>query len=254
MIGIYKFENKINHNIYIGQSIDIERRYKDHLVRAKNLHAGNTEFDSPLHHAIRKYGIENFDFTIIEECKKEQLNDRERYWIEYYDSYKKGYNCTTGGDAQEPSVKFDEEFVNNIKKILLEGKMTYVEIHNQYKISLGRISDINQGRIWFDETLNYPLRKKKKTHCCIDCGKELNGDHRILRCQECSNKNRIIKSTNMPVTREELKQLIRTMPFTQIGQKFGYSDNAIRKWCIKLNLPSKVKEIKQYTEEEWAKI
>lgn len=58
----------------------------------------------------------------------------------------------------------------------------------------------------------------------------------------------------MPVTREELKQLIRTMPFTQIGQKFGYSDNAIRKWCIKLNLPSKVKEIKQYTEEEWAKI
>jgi len=47
--GIYKFENKINHNIYIGQSVDIERRYKDHLNRAKNPHKSNTEYDSVLH-------------------------------------------------------------------------------------------------------------------------------------------------------------------------------------------------------------
>lgn len=55
----------------------------------------------------------------------------------------------------------------------------------------------------------------------------------------------------MPITREELKNLIRTTPFTKIAANFGVSDNAIRKWCIKFNLPSKSREIKKYSEEEW---
>lgn len=58
----------------------------------------------------------------------------------------------------------------------------------------------------------------------------------------------------MPVSREELKNLIRTKPFTQIGAMFSVTDNAIRKWCNKFNLPCKVSEIKQYSDEEWSKI
>ena len=58
----------------------------------------------------------------------------------------------------------------------------------------------------------------------------------------------------MPVTREELKQLIRTQTFVSIGQQFNMSDNAIRKWCIKYNLPSKKKDISPYSDEEWEKI
>jgi transposase len=58
----------------------------------------------------------------------------------------------------------------------------------------------------------------------------------------------------MLVTREELKQLIRTTPFTQIGKQFGVSDNTIRKWCDKYNLPRKVSEIKKYSDEDWSKI
>ena len=46
---------------------------------------------------MRKYGIENFTFSVIEECSQEQLNEREIYWIEYYDTYKNGYNSTLGG-------------------------------------------------------------------------------------------------------------------------------------------------------------
>jgi uncharacterized protein YjcR len=45
--------------------------------------------------------------------------------------------------------------------------------------------------------------------------------------------------------------LIRTIPFTKIGEKFGISDNAIRKWCDSYNLPRKSTEIKKYTDEEW---
>lgn len=54
-----------------------------------------------------------------------------------------------------------------------------------------------------------------------------------------------------PILREELKKLIRTIPFTQIGKQYGVTDNAVRKWCDKYKLPRKVSEIKKYTDEEW---
>ena len=58
----------------------------------------------------------------------------------------------------------------------------------------------------------------------------------------------------MPVTREELKGLIRNKPFTQIGKQFNVTDNAIRKWCDKFNLPRKKSDIQKYSVEEWSKI
>ena len=51
-----------------------------------------------IYQAIRKHGLENFDFIILEECLTEQLNEREVYWIAYFNSYKNGYNATEGGD------------------------------------------------------------------------------------------------------------------------------------------------------------
>ena len=55
----------------------------------------------------------------------------------------------------------------------------------------------------------------------------------------------------MPVTREELKNLIRSKPFTAIGRQFNVSDNTIRKWCDKFNLPRKATEIKIFSDEDW---
>lgn len=93
MIGIYKITNKINGHFYIGQSIQIEKRWSNHKIAAFNkLDKG---YEYPLYRAIRKYGLENFDFEIIEECSKEQLNERENYWIKYYQPT---YNQTEGGD------------------------------------------------------------------------------------------------------------------------------------------------------------
>lgn len=65
MIGIYKFTNKINGMSYIGQSVDIERRYKQY----KRINTDDTIF----HNAIREYGFEAFDFEIIELCTKNEL-------------------------------------------------------------------------------------------------------------------------------------------------------------------------------------
>lgn len=126
MIGIYKIQNLINGKIYIGQSVHIQTRFNQHKNEAKN---GNTR---PLYNAIRKYGIENFSFEIIEECSKEMLNEREIYWIKKYDSFHNGYNLTPGGN--EP-YKVDIDLIYSLWN---DGKSLkeIVEIANVSKTSV----------------------------------------------------------------------------------------------------------------------
>lgn len=93
--GIYKFQNKINNQIYIGQSIDIKKRYREHINAAVN--PNNRDYNLPIHAALRKHGIESFEFTVIEEIPRDQLDEREQFWIAYYNSFNKGYNATPGG-------------------------------------------------------------------------------------------------------------------------------------------------------------
>lgn len=90
---IYKITNSINDRLYIGQTQNtIAERWKGHKKSAVNSTA-------PLYLAMRKYGVENFSIQVIEECDDELLNEREIYWIEYYDSYHNGYNATMGGQG-----------------------------------------------------------------------------------------------------------------------------------------------------------
>ena len=91
--GIYKITNKVNGKCYIGQSINIKKRLSQHKSQTyRNIHINKI-----LYQAIKKYGIENFTFDIIEKCETNSLDDREKYWIEYYDSYNNGYNGAKGG-------------------------------------------------------------------------------------------------------------------------------------------------------------
>lgn len=87
MIGIYKITSPTN-RIYIGQSIDTEKRFKDYgRLKCKG--------QSRLYNSLKKYGVKNHKFEVIEECAVEKLNERERYWQDYYDVIsKKGLNCT----------------------------------------------------------------------------------------------------------------------------------------------------------------
>lgn len=89
MIGIYIIKNKLNGNSYIGKSNNIKRRFTEHR-------SINHETNKSLKLAYKKYGLDNFSFEILEECKLEELNDKERYYI---DKLKPKYNRTDGGDG-----------------------------------------------------------------------------------------------------------------------------------------------------------
>lgn len=92
---IYKITNDINNKIYIGKTeLSIEKRWKEHL----NDYNKRRNEKRPLYNAMNKYGIEHFHIEKIEETNNPE--EREKYWIEYYGSFKNGYNATIGGDGK----------------------------------------------------------------------------------------------------------------------------------------------------------
>lgn len=95
--GIYCIENVINHKKYIGKSVNIICRWKEHKNR---LYSGKSR-NKYLQNSFNKYGEENFNFYIIEECEKEILSEREKYYIVLYSTRNPefGYNLTDGGEG-----------------------------------------------------------------------------------------------------------------------------------------------------------
>lgn len=156
--SIYKITNNINGKIYIGQSNNPERRFKEHI---------RDECTSLIHNAIKLYGVENFTLNIIEK-DIENYNEREKYWILFYKSNKRGfgYNITDGGE--EPPIlkgensllcKYSDKVIKNIQKDLYEGIKTYEEISKEYLIPVEYLSFINRGITRVNEDYSYPIRQ-----------------------------------------------------------------------------------------------
>ena len=110
--------------------------------------------------------------------------------------------------------------------------------------------ELIQSKIEYDQRMEN-TRATEKEFFCKNCGEKLFGESKTGLCPKCYALT--TRKCERP-SREELKMLIRTMPFVQIGKKFNVSDNAVRKWCDAEGLPRKVTEIKSYTEEEWSKV
>lgn len=97
---IYKITNIINNKCYIGQTIkQPEKRWKEHQQHAFGLHQNDK--NKVLYQAIRKYGLENFTFEVLQDNIQsyDELDKAEIYWINFYNSYLKGYNATSGGQT-----------------------------------------------------------------------------------------------------------------------------------------------------------
>lgn len=243
--GIYKITNLINGHSYIGQSICIEQRWKNHKHYDKDCE------NYPLYRAFRKYGIDNFSFEIIEECEPNFLDEKEIYWINFYNTLNEGYNQTSGGSGRNNSiVKLTDDDIKVIYDLLINSKITQRKIAQEFGVGEDTISEINHGKTRVQLGYTYPLRSFKgimtKKNYCIDCGTEILSAS--TRCNKCNHK---LQRISERPTREELKNLIRTKSFLQIGRDYGVSDNAIRKWCMSENLPTKKRKINSYSDEEW---
>ena len=94
VIGIYKITNLVTKQSYIGQSVDIASRWKQHIKCGLGIDASHTNM---LYNSMQKYGVWSFAFELIEQCPKEQLNEREKFYISLYQTDKFGYNMTQGG-------------------------------------------------------------------------------------------------------------------------------------------------------------
>lgn len=148
MIGIYKITNKINNKVYIGQSKNIEQRWKEHIRHSKDEYNKNKPY---IHRAINKYGKDNFTFEVIEECRFEDLDEKERYYIAKYKSNEKdiGYNSTPGGDARyniilrgtdNPLSIFTEEEVFYIRELYADKNTSASEA---YKLFCSKYKNVN---------------------------------------------------------------------------------------------------------------
>lgn len=169
-IGIYKIQNKINSKIYIGLSIDIENRIKVHFLRYEN--ENSSEYNKTLYRAIRKYGKENFDIVILEECKQKELYDKEKYYILKYNSYKNGYNETPGGEGvvinageKHPNHKLNELQVVDIRT-RYNNREKKEDVYKLYSHIINKtgFNKVWQGKTWKNLMMEVYTSENIKIH------------------------------------------------------------------------------------------
>lgn len=156
--SIYKITNLINGKVYIGQSVDPKRRFQEHKSGYGNI---------PLYNSIKKYGVENFSFEVIEK-DIENYDEREIFWIDFYQSTDRdfGYNISKGGNS--PPIRFGEDSSlcqysdQIIEKMCLEIKntnKTLKEIAKDFGVTEAYVGMINSG-YRPNANFDYPIREK----------------------------------------------------------------------------------------------
>lgn len=170
---IYKMENKVNGKKYIGQTNDFTKRMNGHKSDAYNKNSHS--YTTPLSNAIRKYGWENFENSIIEEIPDEEsylyIDEREQFFIQYYNSLTKqnGYNITIDGQgcprkdiSYEERLKlsklFKPEEIKDIQSMLKQG-ITMGDIRTKYypRLTKSLLNNINSGLNFKNDDWSYPL-------------------------------------------------------------------------------------------------
>lgn len=141
-----------------------------------------------------------------------------------------------------------------IKETNIDIVFVLTELQEMYEIPISEITTISSMNLGPDrqcfrvDTVNtvYSLKKsnkEKEKKFCLKCGKELSDSNETGLCIQCLGESRRI--VNRP-SKEQLLLELKESNFTQVGKKYGVSDNTIRKWCKNYNLPTHIKEIKEF--------
>lgn len=230
MVGIYKIENVVNGKVYIGQSVNVASRWKDHLCRYNQ--STCRQYYDDLYVEMREHGIENFKFQIIEVCNSAELNSREQFWIDNFGASVpgKGYNRSAGGDGVAGcGVFLTKEEVADIQYKLINETTTQCDIAAEYDVQQAMISYINTGALWKNDDLQYPLRKKAGSSHKHDSS---------------------VKNIEFNHTEDEIVAQLRKCGgnFFKVGELYGVDAGFLRKWCRSHGVSYRAKDYISFSE------
>ena len=221
MKGIYLITNIINNKKYVGQSTDIQRRWKDHIRfssdQDKNIYCPK------LYRAINKYGIDNFKFEVLEDLSSVSgdITEREEYWIKYYDTVNSGYNSVYPTKVlvgeNNPNVTLTYLQVLDIMDLLRNSKISQQDIAKTYGVAASTIYRINRGEAWFDSTIDYPIRKWNELgHYGEKSGKAKIPDEEVIKI-----RNRYVNETVTEIW-QDYKDIYSLSGFKKVCQGVTY--------------------------------
>lgn len=266
MIGVYKITNLTNNKLYIGSSIDIKGRWAEHKRDLKN----NKHHSTYLQRSWNKYGENSFNFSIIEECNKDDLLDREQFYLDKYKSYKKenGYNVAKDSSApmmgrkhseetliklsegvrnrdssvwvrgeNKPNAKFKDEDIIQIKRLISEG-YRIIDIARLYNVEGQTITQIKTGERWnhikteYDDIIIQTPRQKLTEEKVIEIKKLL-----------IENKLTILEIAEIfDITYGMISSIKNLKSWSSIGE--GYNNKLKKRSLVKKLNVNTVTEIK----------
>ena len=194
---IYKITNQLNNKVYIGQTIKAaEQRWKEHLNHSK----GNCVNDANKHLycAMRKYGVENFTFEVIQDNidTQENLDKAEIYWIDYYNSFLEGYNETFGGQKGHRKLLPRQEIIDEYMKTRSMNKTA-----KKFNICVDTVSDLLKAANV--EPFSFRQAAGKKIKISKDNFEKVFDS--VQDCAEWFIENKIPKTTSVESVRTSLK-------------------------------------------------
>ncbi len=234
---IYKIINQINGKIYIGQTSlpTVQDRFNEHIKKAK-AHVNRYLYD-----AMNYYGIENFIIEEIEQCDKENLDNREIYWIAYYRSNNKefGYNMTPGGGGGDTwtSNPHKAEIIEKSKQTKMRNgtygkaapKGTTSPNKGNYKIKINKndlLNDIKSFMSIEDICNKYDISRK---NLYLRCNQYYGKTPTELRRDRLTHTN----SSHISLNKDTLLQYIKeNKTITEISQIFSVSKETVRRRII----------------------
>jgi group I intron endonuclease len=191
---IYKITNLVNNKCYIGQAVDYQKRFQDHKSALRNGHHDNYH----LQNAWDKYHEDSFEFSVLEYA--ENYNEREIFYITLYDATNEdyGYNFLKGGE-NPPLGSHATLTMSDVVKIqtMLIQQKTLNEICNIFtNITRGQINRINNGQAWYNDELQYPLKKNDDDEIGVEIAAKVVYDllHTSIAQKEIAKKYNISRS------------------------------------------------------------
>lgn len=236
--GIYCFTNLVNGKCYVGQALNLRRRFNKHINNFKT-----SRYDNPLYRAFTKYGLEKFNYDVLEIIEdeldqtilKEKLDELEIKYISEKDSYCDGYNQTKGGDGGITGYKFTEEQRKKLsesnKKVMTDGRYTIFVYDRQEDKFYEFVNMVEAGNVLNINTES--IRSAKKYNRWYLGRYLFNEDKNALKEKIITTEVHVYSEDYLEDYYNYLKQF-DSISIKQVSEDLGITEEAVKKRNQKL--------------------